>query len=125
MQQRATKLVQCIEHLSYEERLTELNLYSLAQRRQRGDMTTVYKIMHGMIDIQVEKLFHMSDITHTRGHTLKIKMPKACKTDIRRDAFSQRTILPWNNLPEHIVQAKNVKVFKREYDKHMLKPKKL
>ena len=86
-------------------------------------MIVVYKILHGIIDIDVEKLFQMSNITHTRGHSLKIKMPKACRTDIRRDSFSQRTILPWNNLPKHIVECKTVKEFKREYDTHMLNPK--
>ena len=120
VQQRATKLVQSIQHLPYEQRLVELNLYSLAQRRQRGDMITVYKILNGMIDIQADKLFQLSDVTQTRGHQMKLKMPRACRTEIGRNAFSQRTISPWNKLPDHIIQCKTVKQFKGEYDKHML-----
>ena len=120
VQQRATKLVQSIQHLSYEERLAELNLYSLSQRRERGDMITVYKILNGMMDIPADKLFKLADKTPTRGHSMKLKVPRTCKTDIRRDAFSQRTISPWNKLPEHIIKCETVKEFKREYDKHML-----
>ena len=45
VQRRATKLVPTIKHLSYEDRLRELNLPSMKYRRLRGDMILVYELL--------------------------------------------------------------------------------
>ena len=118
VQRRATKLVQSIEHLSYEERMKELDLFSLKHRRQRGDMIMVYKILHGFIKIDMSDLFQYNLSGKTRGHNYKLQVPGPIKTDIRRDSFSQRIILPWNGLPCNIVNSQTTQAFKREYDKH-------
>ena len=51
VQRRATKLIEDIKYLSYEERLCNLNMPSLQHRRLRGDMIDTYKIVTGIYDV--------------------------------------------------------------------------
>ena len=118
VQRRATKLVHDCKELEYEQRLAFLGLTTLEERRVRGDLIEVFKIMHGYDDLRREKFFILeSEIHthHTRGHNLKIAS-KRSRTENRRRNFDIRTIDKWNQLPENIVYSNNISSFKIAYD---------
>ena len=120
VQRRATKIVPELKDLPYEERLKQLKLYPLEKRRIRGDMITVFKIFKGLIDTDCDKLLPViNSLNYTRSHNLQLK-GKVTKSNMRKNIFSQRIILPWNSLSNYTISSDTVEVFKRRYDKERL-----
>ena len=115
VQKRATKLIPSLKNEDYPQRLKELGLPTLQYRRLRADMVETYKILNNIDKVNIHKLFHFHQ-TNTRGHNQKF-FKCHCRLNIRKYFFSQRIIVPWNNLPEDVVKAKNVNNFKNLLNK--------
>ena len=77
--------------LSYEERLSQLGLYSLAFRRVRGDLIETYKILRGLDRVDSKRMFPMVGESRTRGHSLRI-IGKPFRTEVRANFFTQRVV---------------------------------
>uniref|UniRef100_A0A8C5MGG2 Reverse transcriptase domain-containing protein n=1 Tax=Leptobrachium leishanense TaxID=445787 RepID=A0A8C5MGG2_9ANUR len=52
VQRRATKMVYGLKEKSYQERLNDLNMYSLEKRRDRGDMIETFKYVKGIHKVE-------------------------------------------------------------------------
>ena len=93
VQRRATRILSTLRHLSYCERLQELNLPTLLYRRRRTDLMQVFKIIKDIADIPIDDFFQISEST-TRGHSHKIFKPRSQKS-IRQNSFSVRIVEDW------------------------------
>ena len=76
VQRRATRILSTLRHLSYSERLQELNLPTLLYRRGRADLILVFKIIKGIDDIPIDDFIQLSEST-TRGHSHKVFKPRS------------------------------------------------
>ena len=115
VQRRATKIVPELANLPYDQRLRELNLTTLENRRVRGDLIEVYKIVHGFENIGSDVFFRNRLYQGLRGHSHMFEVNR-CKYNLRKHFFSNRVICLWNSLPHHVVHAPSVNTFKKYYD---------
>ena len=76
VQRRATRQVQSLRRLNYEDRLKHLNLLSLAYRRHRSDMIQIFKMVHGLDELNPSHFFEFFSESRTRGHKYKIAKKK-------------------------------------------------
>ena len=83
VQRRAMKMIRGLEHLSYEERLRELELFSLEKRRH---------------------------CDRTKGNGFKLKEGRS-RLDVRKQFFTQRVVRHWKKLPREVGDAPFLEAF--------------
>ena len=76
-QRSFTRRLPGLTDLSYEKRLVDLNIQSHEHRRLIADLTLCYKILHGLIDLDFDEFFKLSNISTHRGHKFKLAVPVA------------------------------------------------
>jgi len=113
VQRRATKCIKPLSNLRYTDRLRCLNLPTLEFRRLRGDLLQAHKIVHG--NDNVKNLFNFNNSSITRGHSLKMEK-RRCRTNVRKNFFSNRIVNPWNSLPNSAVTAQTLNSLKNQID---------
>ena len=81
-------------------------------------MIETYKILSGKYDEEITPgMLTLNNNTRTRGHSKKLKN-RFSRLNIRKYAFSNRVVNPWNNLPEEVVKEKTLLQFEKGPEKH-------
>jgi hypothetical protein len=92
-------MVSGLKSKDYLERLEELKMPTLSQRRDEIDMAEMYKIMTG--NTWFERVKRDGVLTRRAADPLNVKIP-AARLDLKKNFFSVRVCKKWNNLPSEI-----------------------
>ena len=117
VQSKATALVYGLKKLNSEERRKKLELMTLEQRRDRGDLIEVFKMLKGMTRINPNQFW---EVREARGGPRLVKEMAANGRKQRHNFFSYRVIQKWNLLPAEIKMAPSLDSFKNRLDERIL-----
>jgi len=108
-------MIRGLEHLSCEERLRELELFSLEKRRLWADLTVAFQHLKGAYKKDGDKLFSRAAYNRTRGDGFKLK-EGGFRLDINKEFFTMRVVKQRNRLPSEVVDARSLETFKVKLD---------
>jgi len=73
VQRRAAKMIRGLEHLSCEERLRVLGLFSLQKRRFREDLIAAFRYVKGAYKKDMGKYFSRASCNRTKDFVFKLR----------------------------------------------------
>ena len=124
VQKKAIRQITGLSASTYEDKLKELGIESLRQRRVRFDLLQTYKIING-ID-KVDKSIWFTLVSEIDGRNTRLNdcpfnlvREKVSRTEIRNNFFSQRVISTWNALPSFVKESQSLNAFKYNYDNYL------
>ena len=118
VQSKATALVQGMRGLNSEERRKVLGLMTLEERRERGDLIEVYKILKGLTRIDPSEFW---EVREARNGARLVKELATNGKRQRRNFFSYRVVQKWNLLPAELKTAPSLNSFKTKLDEMIMK----
>ena len=106
-----------IRNHSYQQRLMDLELISLVQRRLRGQLIGVFKYLNRFNNVSERGVFDydFNDRTRNRGKKL---IAKLFNTSVAQHFFPINITTTWNAQPYDVVNRRTVNTFKNRLDAH-------
>ena len=103
---------------SYADRLRQVDLKSLEERRLLADLVLLFKIVYGISDINFANYFTLINSNYNlRRNSMQICPTRNHKNDQWRNSFFIRVVRVWNTLPEETVTSPTVSLFKMKLEK--------
>lgn len=97
VQQRASEMLRGLKHLSYEEKLRELGLFSLKKRRFRSNLTSIYEYLTGAVLCETHT-YSSLNITQRPILTVKKNNPDSEDKNVIQSTNIKVLIKPLNQL---------------------------
>lgn len=129
VQRRAVRMICDVKGSTYEEKLKDAKLMLLKERRMRGDLIEVFKVMKGISKVDKNNWFDMvtPEQRETRQNTVVneegererrewVIKKERFRLEVRKNFFTVRVVDAWNNLPATVKNASNVNMFKSRID---------
>jgi hypothetical protein len=114
VQRRATKIPSTNLHAQYTDRCKSFGISTLTERRTRGDLIQLFKILKGFDTVDWNPIIEFP--RECKRGLLRREIIRNC--DQRFHFFSNRIANAWNNLPDFVIDATDVKDFKIRLDNH-------
>ena len=121
VQRRAVKAVTNLKARTYADRLVELQLDSLEERRNRGDLLQAYRVLTNKDNVKTSTWFQLCQpkegevTTRQTGGYINV-VQQQWRGEIRRNFWSVRVVEPWNSLPDLVKKADTLNCFKNSPD---------
>jgi len=114
--EEATKIIRGLEHLSCEERLRELGLFSLEKTKLQKHLIAALQYLKGAYKKAGEGLFSRACSDTTRGNGFKLKDGRF-RLDTKKRFFTMSVVRHWTRLPRWVVDAPSLDTFKVRLDR--------
>jgi len=98
-----------MEHLSSEDRLRELGLFSLEKALGRSESSL--SVTKGVYNKEADGLFSRVCCDRTRGNGFKLKEGRF-RLDIRKKLFKIGVVWHWIKLPRQVLQSLSLETLK-------------
>ena len=111
--------IQCkISFNSYSDPLSKLNINSLEYRRLEFDLIHMFKICHNLCDLNFYEFFKLCKSRYNlHQHSITVESLFHPKHEQYRYFFFNCIVNTWNNLPESIISAETLPIFKQRLHK--------
>ena len=106
-----------IRNHSYHQRIKDLDLISLVQRRLLGQLIEVFKYLNRFTTASARGLFDY-DLNHKTRNTEAKLIVKHFNTSVAHHFYPIKIPTSRNALPNEVVSSRKMNFFKNRLDKH-------
>jgi len=111
----ATKMLRGLKNPLYEERVRDLEIFSLEKRRLRGDLINVCKYIKAGCLESATRLFSVVSRNRIKDNRTKLEH-REFHLSMRKNFFIVRVTEHWRRLPSKVVKCPSLEIFRTLLD---------